>query len=91
MPIGRNRALIIAAAPTANATPPPPASEVASANWAEPENTSNEQTTGASVPQPSECAMAPNVTPMTNVGTPIPSPTRTPAAYPLSVDAMMAG
>jgi hypothetical protein len=82
--------LIIAAAPTANATPPP-ANEVASANCAEPENTSSEQTTGAKVPQPSECANAPNVTPMTNVGTPIPRPTRTPAAYPLSVDAITAG
>jgi hypothetical protein len=68
-----------AADATAGTTPPPPASAVASANCAEPENTSTEHTTGAITPQPSARAVAPNVTASTKAAAPRPIPVRMPA------------
>src|SRR4051794_9156569 len=60
MPIGRKREFISAAAPTADATPPPAATIDTAANCADPANTIAENAITASVEKPASRASTPN-------------------------------
>jgi hypothetical protein len=78
-PIGKKRAFKSTAAAIAANTPPPAPRTAATANWAEAEKVTTENTIGARAPHPSERARTPKeiaTTPATNANG---RPARTPA------------
>lgn len=78
MPIGTKRLLINAAEVTAPTRPPPEPRVASRANWAEPEKTTIEQTTGARCPHPCEALTAPKLTARRKAAAASPDPVRNP-------------
>src|SRR4051794_6306351 len=79
IPIGRKREFISAAAPTAEATPPPAATIATAANWADPAKTIAENAIVATIEKPASRASTPNDSESRNPAAANGSPALTPA------------